>query len=190
MLGEEAGRIARELRAIAEGLRPPALGRFGLAAALSAHANRVKERYKTVAVALHLDEDDTGPNAIPDIARSALFRIAQESITNAIEHGGASRILVSLDLPEAEGSIVLDIRDNGEGLPWGDAQPDLSALADDGHFGLVGMHERVTAIGGTLVMDSEGLEGGGARVRVTLPDLRRMGLSDPPVRRPRHLVPA
>lgn len=190
VLGEEAGRIARELRAIAEGLRPPALGRFGLAAALSAHANRVKERYKTVAVALHLDEDDTGPNAIPDIARSALFRIAQESITNAIEHGGASRILVSLDLPEAEGSIVLDIRDNGEGLPWGDAQPDLSALADDGHFGLVGMHERVTAIGGTLVMDSEGLEGGGARVRVTLPDLRRMGLSDPPVRRPRHLVPA
>ncbi len=190
VLGEEAGRIARELRAIAEGLRPPALGRFGLAAALSAHANRVKERYKNVTVALDLDEDDTGPNAIPDVARSALFRIAQESITNAIEHGGASRILVGLDLPEADGPIVLDIRDNGEGFPWGTSRPDLSALADDGHFGLVGMHERVTAIGGTLVMDADGLDGRGAHVRVTLPDLRRTGPTDPPVRRPRPLVPA
>ncbi|PAP78063.1 sensor histidine kinase [Rubrivirga marina] len=190
VLGEEAGRIARELRAIAEGLRPPALGRFGLAAALSAHANRVKERHKDVAVALDLDEDDTGPNAIPDVARSALFRIAQESITNAIEHGNASRILVRLDLPEAGGPIVLDIQDNGEGFPWATTLPDFAALADDGHFGLVGMHERVAAIGGTLVMDSNGLDGRGAHVRVTLPDLRRMGLSDPPVHRPRHFVPA
>ena len=190
VLGEEAGRIARELRAIAEGLRPPALGRFGLAAALSAHANRVKERYKNVAVALDLDEDDTGPNAIPDVARSALFRIAQESITNAIEHGGASRILVHLDLPDTEGPIVLDVKDNGAGLPWTSVQPDFSALADDGHFGLVGMHERVMAIGGSLVMDSDGLDGRGAHVRVTLPDLRRTGVSDPPSRRPRPFVPA
>jgi signal transduction histidine kinase len=139
-----------------------------------------------VAVALDLDEDDTGPNAIPDVARSALFRIAQESITNAIEHGGASRILVRLRLPEPEGAIELDVQDNGDGFPWGSAQPDLSALADDGHFGLVGMHERAAAIGGTLVLSPEGLEGRGARVRVTLPDLRRTGPLDPSVRRPRH----
>lgn len=192
VLGEEAGRIARELRAIAEGLRPPALGRFGLAAALAAHANRVKDRYKNVAIGLHLDEDSAKHNPIPDVARSALFRIAQESITNAIEHGGASRVEVRLGLPDgSKGDIVLDIQDNGSGFPWGSSFPDLSALADDGHFGLVGMHERVTAIGGSLSMTSDGLQGTGAHVCVTLPDIRRSEAGDPPpTRRRRSLVPA
>ena len=184
MVGEEAGRIARELRAIAEGLRPPALGRFGLAAALSAHANRVKERYRTVAVGLNLDEDGVGDDALPDVVRSSLFRIAQESITNAIEHGGATAVHVRLGLPDAPGGdIVLEILDNGKGLPWSDSQPDFSALADDGHFGLVGMHERVTAIGGELALSSDGLDDRGARVRVTLPDVRFPGQGD---RKPRR----
>ena len=189
-LGEEANRIARELRAIAEGLRPPALGRFGLAAALSAHANRVKERYADVMIGLDLDEDSAKDDPIPDVARSALFRIAQESITNAIEHGGASRVDVTLGLPDGDGDIVLDIQDNGTGFPWGGSQPDLSALADDGHFGLVGMHERVAAIGGTLTLSSDGLQGEGAHVHVTLPDVRRTGLGDSVARRPNQLVPA
>ena len=188
MIGDEAGRIARELRAIAEGLRPPALGRFGLAAALSAHANRVKERYRAVSVGLDLDED--GKDALPDVVRSSLFRIAQEAITNAIEHGTATAVLVRFKLPDdPSGEILLEILDNGSGLPWSGDQPDFSELADDGHFGLVGMHERVAAIGGRFSLRSDGLDGRGAHVRVTLPDVRRLGTAGPPARRSR-LAPA
>lgn len=179
-VSEEASRIARELRAIAEGLRPPALGRFGLAAALSAHANRVKERHPGVLIGLDLDEDGTGPDALPDVVRSALFRIAQESISNAIEHGDASHVHVRLGLPSGNGPIELEIRDNGTGLPWEDTQPDFAALADDGHFGLVGMYERVAAIGGTLTLDHEGLDETGVRIHVSLPDVRK---PSPPRRR-------
>ncbi len=182
-ISEEASRIARELRAIAEGLRPPALGRFGLAAALSAHANRVKERYSEVSVGLDLDEDGTGPDALPDVVRSSLFRIAQESITNAIEHGHATRVHIRLSLPDAGEPLTLEITDNGQGFPWSGARPDLSALADGGHFGLVGMYERVEAIGGTLTLATGGIEGRGARVHVTLPDVRR---TDTPRRSPRR----
>ena len=176
-LSEEASRIARELRAIAEGLRPPALGRFGLAAALSAHANRVKERHPGVTVGLDLEEDGTGPDALPDVVRSALFRIAQEAITNAIEHGHASRVDVRLALATDDRPIELEIRDNGSGLPWDSRQPDFSTLADEGHFGLVGMYERVAAIGGTLTLAQGGIGDAGARVHVSMPDERRAPLS-------------
>lgn len=175
-LSEEASRIARELRAIAEGLRPPALGRFGLAAALSAHANRVKERHPGVTVGLDLEEDGTGPDALPDVVRSALFRIAQEAITNAIEHGHASRVDVRLALATDVRPIELEIRDNGSGLPWDSRQPDFSTLADEGHFGLVGMYERVAAIGGTLTLAQGGIGDAGARVHVSMPDDRRAPL--------------
>ncbi|MAQ95207.1 MAG: hypothetical protein CMM84_16990 [Rhodothermaceae bacterium] len=175
-LSEEASRIARELRAIAEGLRPPALGRFGLAAALSAHANRVKERHPGITVGLDLEEDGTGPDALPDVVRSALFRIAQEAITNAIEHGHASRVDVRLALATDERPIELEIRDNGSGLPWDSRQPDFSTLADEGHFGLVGMYERVAAIGGTLTLAQGGIGDAGARVHVSMPDDRRAPL--------------
>ncbi len=184
-VSEEASRIARELRAIAEGLRPPALGRFGLAAALSAHANRVKDRYSEVSVGLELDEDGTGPDALPDVVRSSLFRIAQESITNAIEHGRATRVHVRLSLLGTDGTIVLEVTDNGGGFPWSGGSPDLSDLADHGHFGLVGMYERVEAVGGTLTLSSDGTEGEGARVLVTLPDMRRTDGPRRPPRRPR-----
>lgn len=185
-VSEEASRIARELRAIAEGLRPPALGRFGLAAALSAHANRVKDRYDGVSVGLELDEDGTGPDALPDVVRSALFRIAQESITNAIEHGQATRVHVRLGLPEAGGAIALEVTDNGRGFPWPGGHPDLSDLADGGHFGLVGMYERAEAVGGALTLSSDGIGGEGARVRVTLPDMRRTDDARRSPRRPRR----
>lgn len=190
LVGGEAGRIAKELRAIAEGLRPPALGRFGLAAALSAHASRVKERHPDLVIHLALDEDD--PDSLPDIVRSALFRIAQESITNAIEHGQASTVRITLRLDTPDSAVSLDVSDNGKGLGW-PSPPDLAALADAGHFGMVGMYERAEAIGGTLTLDDGGIDDGGARVAVRVPSssLARLSyprLNDhvPPPRHPRR----
>lgn len=186
-VGAEASRIATELRAIAEGLRPPALGRFGLAAALAAHANRVKDRHPAVTIALDLDEDARGDDALPDLVRSALFRIAQEAVTNAIEHGGATTVRIALRLPsppDGRAPIVLDVADDGSGLEG--PLPDLSALADDGHFGLVGMHERAEAIGGRLTLAADGIGDRGVHVRVSTPDPRHQ----PTARSRRRLAPA
>ncbi|WP_412060279.1 sensor histidine kinase [Rubrivirga sp. IMCC45206] len=184
-MDREASRIARELRAIAEGLRPPALGRFGLSAALSAHTNRVKDRYPDVAIRLQLDEDGVGDDALPDIVRSSLFRIVQESITNAIEHGGAERLQVTCRLPplSTNGEIKVEVVDDGLGFDWADGTPDLAELADGGHFGLVGMHERAAAIGGRLDLIPVGLDGQGATVRVSVPDMRAPGASSTVKRR-------
>lgn len=162
----EAGRIARDLRAIAEGLRPPALGRFGLAAALSAHTRRIKERHPDIQFDLDLEEKGVGPDSMPEIIRAALFRIAQEAITNAIEHGDADRIQLRLQFSEDD-HVTLTISDDGSGLP-ADVL-DLESLADGGHFGLIGMHERADALGGRLTLTPDGLNGRGVRVQVTTP---------------------
>lgn len=162
----EAGRIARDLRAIAEGLRPPALGRFGLAAALAAHTRRIKERHPNLHFDLDLEENGAGPDTLSEIVRSALFRIAQEAITNATEHGDATRIRLQLQFSEDD-CVTLTISDNGSGLD--ETMPDLETLADGGHFGLIGMHERADALGGRLALTPDGLDGRGVRVQVTAP---------------------
>ena len=163
---DEAGRIARDLRAIAEDLRPPALARFGLAAALAAHARRVRERHPQVQIDLDVDERGSLSAEPPEIVRSALFRIAQEALTNAIEHGHATRVRIQLQ-PLPASRLQLTIADDGTGLPT--RSPDLEALADAGHFGLIGMHERAEALGGTLVLSADGLDGAGTRVQATVP---------------------
>jgi len=194
-LSGEATRIARELRAIAEGLRPPALGRFGLAAALAAHAARVKERYPGVEIGLDLDED--GPQTLPELTRAAFFRVAQEAVTNAVEHGRAQRVHIALRLPgggvdpgatrepsSATQDLRLEVLDDGEGLPWGPRGPDLEALVEGGHFGLVGMYERASAVGGTLTLDGDGIDGRGVRLLIEAPALG----SPPRVRRARAVA--
>ena len=92
-ISAEVAAVARELRAIAEGLRPPALGRFGLAAALASHRDRFAERHPSVAVSVRAD--DQAPSLGPDAEASA-FRIVQEALTNAVEHGGARVIEIEV----------------------------------------------------------------------------------------------
>lgn len=152
-LDEGIGGVAHELRAIAEGLRPPALGRFGLAAALGAHTTRFRERHPHVDLHLTLD-DDGGPGGsrFSESARATLFRIAQEAMSNAVQHGNAQTLEVRLALvPSASAprSVVLEVRDDGTGI--GDP-PDLDALVGEGHFGLVGMYERAALLDGSLTI--------------------------------------
>ncbi|MEM1055627.1 MAG: ATP-binding protein [Bacteroidota bacterium] len=174
-LDEGIGDVAHELRAIAEGLRPPALGRFGLAAALGAHATRFRERHPHVEVRLALD-DDGGPSGsrLSEPSRATLFRIAQEAMSNAVQHGEAQAVdvrfalLPSSDTPE---QVVLEVCDDGKGLG---TTPDLDTLVADGHFGLVGMHERAALLDGTLYLGpapatSEPTGRPGTTVRLTAP---------------------
>ena len=156
---DEAHTIIGELRGIAETLRPPALGPFGLAAALRTHAERFRRQYPGITVDLELDDDG---QSLPESTRLSLFRIAQEAMANAVKHGGPSQVSVSLLLDTDQ--AVLTVEDDGSGL----ARPsDDPALPASGHFGLLGMRERVDALDGRL--DVGNVTTGGVRVRATAP---------------------
>ena len=158
---DDAHTVVQDLRRITEALRPPALGPFGLAAALTAHADRFRQRNPGIDVVLALDADGLD---LPEPTRLALFRIAQESMNNAAKHGPPSTLRIALDLSDDE--VCLTIEDDGPGLH---ATPDLPALAADGHFGLLGMQERAEAVSGTLLVENR--PDRGLRVRASVPRL-------------------
>jgi two-component system NarL family sensor kinase len=106
---------------------------------------------------------------LPDHAAAALFRIAQESTSNAIRHGHASRITVSLR--RVGGDVVLGISDDGVGF---DVRPDPTGRAaaraagtEGAHFGLSSIAERCALVGASLRIES--MPGRGTTVIVDLP---------------------
>jgi len=76
-----------------------------------------------------------------------LLRVAQEAVTNAVKHGAAARIEIELEFPS--GAARLRVTDDGRGFDAGVER------GKAGHFGLIGMRERVTKLGGTLKIESE-----------------------------------
>ena len=130
---------------IARGIHPAILSQGGLAPALHALARR-----SAVPVALHAQID--GP--LPDAVEVAAYYVAAEALTNAAKHARAA--VVHLDLLTDEGTLTLRVRDDGVG----GADPGAGS-------GLVGLQDRVEALGGTIRIDSPA--GRGTCVVVTLP---------------------
>lgn len=159
---EAAADIASELRALVEQLRPPDLGREGLAGALRKHADLVG-RGEGVEVAVHVDASHP---LDPDL-ESELLRIGQEALSNAIRHGAPSH--VDVDLVTGEDVVTLAVRDDGRGL-------DDDALArETGSLGLQSMRARAERLGGRLRIDST--PGGGTSV---VAEIRRKRVNDVP----------
>ena len=95
---------------------------------------------------------------VPSAVEGALVRIVQEAITNAGRHGRASEVHVELSNGDC---LRLVVADDGVGF-------DPAAVRPDGvHFGLLGMRERVEALGGRLEIASR--PGDGTRIEVALP---------------------
>lgn len=133
-------------------LRPPALD-LGLVPALEWLAEEwTRQTGMTCDFSCAMDE-----LALPDDKATTLFRIVQESLTNAARHARADRVRVDLSL--AQDGLDLRVADNGRGF---DAGGDLS-----GHFGLMGMHERAQRVGARLQVTSA--PGAGTQVRVSMP---------------------
>ena len=148
--------VVRDLRSIAEGLRPPMLAAFGVAAAIRAHVERFERHHPGVRVRFDLDDD---VQVLSERVRLVLFRVTQESMTNAVKHGSPEEITVSFSL--VGGRYRLRITDDGEGF---DVPNDMDELGQDGHFGLLGMRERAGAIGASLRIASR--RGHGTTVEV------------------------
>jgi signal transduction histidine kinase len=90
-----------------------------------------------------------------------LFRALQEALSNVRRHAGARSVEVSISVDR--GSVRLLVRDDGHGPP--DASPDR--LEHEGHMGLAGMRERISALGGSVRF--EGARGAGASLEVLVP---------------------
>jgi two-component system sensor histidine kinase UhpB len=110
---------------------------------------------------VHL-EMPTSALRLPDTHRLALYRAAQEGLTNVVRHASARQAW--LRLQRLHGSVILEIEDDGRGLPEGFR---LDNPGRPTSFGLRGMHERLEQLGGT--MELEGRPEAGTRLRIQLP---------------------
>jgi two-component system sensor histidine kinase UhpB len=143
-----------EVRRIAQELRPEMLEQLGLVSALTELSRKFAAQS-----GIHVDRRFT--DALPplsDEAEIAVYRVAQESLTNVARHAGASRI--ELALQPGVDSVVLRVIDDGRGLGQGDAET-------NGHGGLRGMREHALLVGGALAVKA-GSEGG-VEVRLEVP---------------------
>jgi signal transduction histidine kinase len=155
-LQDEINTTIETIRHLCADLRPPALDHLGLAAALRSYVQDVQARTNLV-VELHLDEA-----TLAEDTALALFRVAQEALTNAWRHAHARGVRVTLQT--SRDAVELSVEDDGCGFVVPER---LGALVEQGHFGLMSMRERVELVGGTLRIESQ--PGGGTRVHARVP---------------------
>ena len=170
-LRQMALQMVENLRRFSRALRPLYLEDAGLVAALERLADETIEAAPTegsAPIRVSFECDGDVPRLGPD-TELALYRIAQESMNNALRHGRATRIEVQLEaLPE--GAIALEIRDNGQGFaPASSGGPDTPA----GGFGLVSIRERAMMIGAHVQIVAS--PGKGTRIIITLPATGKAG---------------
>jgi two-component system sensor histidine kinase UhpB len=134
-------------------LRPPVLEDYGIAAALRWYGGQFVRR-AVVDVVVKADGDD---RCSPE-TEIALFRIAQEALTNVARHASAASVVV--EFGRAGGALTLVVSDDGVGF-------DTEMPAGAGCWGLVTMRERAESIGGRL--DVASAPGQGTRVEVVVP---------------------
>jgi signal transduction histidine kinase len=142
----------REIRTMSYLLHPPLLEELGLVSALRAYTEAEAKR---TAIHFELDLPPAMPR-LPRLFEIALFRIAQEGISNIHRHSG-SRVAV-LRLCHFSDSVELDIADFGRGMPQ--HQTDAAGI------GIAAMRERASQLGGHLAIESNAA---GTTLRVKLP---------------------
>jgi signal transduction histidine kinase len=145
------------LRNMITDLRPAELDALGLEPAIDALAARLHGTSLSVEVVTDLahERGRVAQRLIPEL-EAAIYRVVQESLTNASKHAGDCRAVVEVE--EDERAVRVVVRDDGRGF-----DPDVSHEG----FGLLGIRERVELFGGTLAIDSA--QGAGTTVRLTFP---------------------
>ncbi len=151
------GESIQESRRLISGLRPPVLDAFGVVPAIE---NLILEGRRAGGPQVELAAEVKFERLARPL-ENAIFRIVQESLTNAARHSRSEKVRVELT---DDGQMVhLSVRDSGVGF-----DPDQ---VPDGHFGLRGIRERARLLGGRAAVESR--PGQGTTIRVELPLLSR-----------------
>ena len=151
----------RTLRALVTDLRPAALDDLGAQAAIEDLAERSRGRGLEVDLDIDLAyEQGRRPDRHTSEVETAMYRIVQEALNNAMKHGDARHAHV--EVIEDDSRVRITVRDDGRGFD--------PTVQSDG-FGLIGMRERVELIRGTLEVTSS--PGQGTTINATLPASHR-----------------
>jgi two-component system sensor histidine kinase UhpB len=147
-MADQVNALQQSNRRVLERLRPVGLAELGLADALAALMRLWREANPDVVI-----ETSISPSlgARGETAELTIYRVIQEALTNVFRHSRATRVDISVEpaVPRRTGAgeteaIMVSVRDNGAGLPADHRQG----------FGMLGMRERVLALGGSMTVAS------------------------------------
>ncbi|MCJ7442564.1 MAG: GAF domain-containing protein [Thermoanaerobaculaceae bacterium] len=147
--------VAEQLHDLAADLRPASLDHLGLVPTLRQLVNTLSDQGGPT---VQFEAVGVGPGRLPPPVETALYRIAQEALTNTIRHARASKVSVLLE--RRGGRLIALIEDDGVGFEY-------DAAMRSGRLGLVGMRERAEMLGGHLRVESS--PGRGTTVVVEVP---------------------
>ncbi|WP_296001914.1 CHASE domain-containing protein [Rugamonas sp.] len=153
----------KSVRHIINDLRPTVLD-LGLGAAVEWQIAQFRQRSGMVCELIEHQQDIV----IDDHGATALFRVLQESLSNILQHAKAS--MVRVELRQQQGQLTMTISDNGIGIG-------AHSRSKVGSFGLVGIEERISILGGQCSIS--GSPKAGSVVRVSVPVSYRPGMADP-----------
>jgi two-component system sensor histidine kinase UhpB len=157
--------MQKHVKSILGRLRPTGLTDIGLAQAVENLGVFWRRRHPQLTVHFDLGPADV---SFGDVLDATLYRLIQESLTNAIRHGRPRNVTVTIKA-EDEGDILLEVSDDGVGFA---DSPDGTGL------GLAGMQERIAALGGSLSVRNQA-DGHGASVTARLPREATAGAAEP-----------
>jgi two-component system sensor histidine kinase UhpB len=153
LISDEAARLYDAMHGLIPRLTPLTLDTLGLAATLENLAQDWQRRHPAIALTLrHELPPDLGPSVT-----LAIYRVIQEGVINAIRHAQPSR--VEVEVRSGPERIVVTVTDDGIGLPAEWSKP--------GHFGLRGLNDRVTQLGGSFQVGND--PHGGASLTAEIP---------------------
>ncbi len=151
-----AGETANKIHRFSLELRPPELDDLGLISALKSHSRKFSDRS---GIHVNIISDDLVEQLDTNI-KIAFYRIFQEGLNNVAKHADASEINISF--VKENGSLLFNIEDNGKGFDPLEMDKNISST-----LGLVGVGERVNALGGEFTVVS--MPGKGTKLSIILP---------------------
>ena len=149
--------IMKQVRQVFYQLHPPSLDVLPLAQALESFCRTFGQQ-----TGLHVDFNSETLPSIPDLQATALYRLVQEGLNNAVKHAHATSVWVNLDY--AEGEVNLSVEDNGQGF---------NPKTIDRNMGLMGIRDRFLMLNGSF--DIESAPSKGTRLSGSLPLTARKG---------------